>query len=280
MSEDAFLGKSVEKWTLCGLHACRPFPHFSLLWRVWSVIVWRGWEILILKGRNLPLHGKPLALGWRANPSSCGLDSWRVYHGLTCLRKFSVWKEVIQSYLGRPSSLFGHSPRAARGHPQVWWVGTANFQLFSKRSKKLLKRWRTSDWAGMLEENHFEFSFLIFWFPAVYLPVIKHGMLENLPAIVRCFSPSKTDIHWVRGFSIAIFDCRNMLSQIIPLYPQVTDDFQWFPIVQQPCLITPQRGVSGKSMKIHHRPRGSSPWMLWCYGGCSRIFWMFLGKDW
>ena len=111
----------------------------------------------------------------------------------------------------------------------------------------------------MLEENHFEFSFLIFWFAAVYLPVIKHGMLENLPAIVRCFSPSKTHIHWVRGFSIAIFDCRNMLSQIIPLYPQVTDDFQWFPIVQQPYLITPQRGVSGKSMKIHENPPG-------CYG--------------
>ena len=42
-----FWESQSEKWTLCGLHACHPFPNFLLLWRVWSVIVSRGWEILI-----------------------------------------------------------------------------------------------------------------------------------------------------------------------------------------------------------------------------------------
>ena len=100
----------------------------------------------------------------------------------------------------------------------------------------------------MLEENHFHIFHC--WCCdlklAVYLPVINHVALENLPAIVRCFSPSQKHIHWVRGFSISMFDCRTVLSQTIPLYPQVIDDFQWF-TVQQPCLITPKPGLR----KIH-----------------------------
>ena len=210
--------------------SCRPFPYFSLLWRVWSVIVWRGWEILILKGRNLPFHGKPLALGCRENPSSCGLNSWRVYHGLICLRKFSVWKEVIQSYLGRPSSLFGHSPRAARGPTGL--VGrNCEFPALFKEIEEVVKGVENFRLSGDVGGK----PFWVFIFDLLIRSCIPSGHQtwhagKSSSHCSMFFSQQNTSIE-LGDFqlrSLIVGTCYPKLSRYIPKLQMIFNDFPLF----------------------------------------------------